>query len=260
MQQTFLDWALQLNGKEHVSLPELVRHFGLLNRDVSTKTFEEIVKSTQIPQKRQAAIQAAHKYFKEHHEETFWAHHAVKYNARMTRKRVAIAIQNAGLQAAEASYLRTHTWHPFEIFATVATKAMAKMATVTHRMITIQDSIILHRCILSTTIHTNNNHTNISNTIINKNSTSIHSNSNSNSTRTTNPHRTILRTPHPTIAAHTVVTKVIIMHNTIHTRLHTTIGIIISLIILNSTRNTTHTQTQTNITIVKTSVSLRPIS
>ncbi|KAF9944039.1 hypothetical protein BGZ65_012761, partial [Modicella reniformis] len=104
MLQMFLDWALKWNGKEHVYLPDFVRHFGLLNRDASTKAFEDIINSTQIPQKRQEAIREAYKYFQEHHEETFWANHAVKHNARMTRKKAAIAIQNAGLQDAEASF------------------------------------------------------------------------------------------------------------------------------------------------------------
>ncbi|KAF9901148.1 hypothetical protein BX616_002366 [Lobosporangium transversale] len=91
MLQAFLDWALEWKGKEHVYLPEFVRHFGLLNRDAATKSFQELIQHSCIPKKRRDDIQEAYRFFQEHHREAFWANRAMKHSTTMTSKQAVIS-------------------------------------------------------------------------------------------------------------------------------------------------------------------------
>ncbi|KAF9991379.1 hypothetical protein BGZ79_004598, partial [Entomortierella chlamydospora] len=85
-------------------MSNFVSHFGLNDRESATRSFQELLQSSQIPQKRREDLQAAFNYFQMHHEEKFWVKRALKHNTKVIATKAACAVQDAGLQEAEIAF------------------------------------------------------------------------------------------------------------------------------------------------------------
>ncbi|KAF8950992.1 hypothetical protein BGZ46_004208 [Entomortierella lignicola] len=99
--EAFLNWALDWKGEENVFMSNFVNLFGLYNRESATLSFQELILSSRIPQKRRENIQEASKDFRDHYEETFWAKRSLQQNTELTAIKAACAVQDAGLEVPE---------------------------------------------------------------------------------------------------------------------------------------------------------------
>ncbi|KAF9408896.1 hypothetical protein BGZ76_005781, partial [Entomortierella beljakovae] len=104
MSQEFLNWALEEGDKEHVSMGNFVRTFGLTDRDSATKSFENLIKSTRIPLKRRESLLDEYCYFVSHHADRFWTKHLLNFNTEQTAQELALAAQDAAVEEAKSAY------------------------------------------------------------------------------------------------------------------------------------------------------------
>ncbi|KAF9092400.1 hypothetical protein BGX27_001802, partial [Mortierella sp. AM989] len=81
MTSVYLNWALEDKGKERVFFTNFVNHFGLTQRESATKSFEDLLQSPRIPQKRREFLNSEFIKFKTHYADDFWEKYSLKLDA-----------------------------------------------------------------------------------------------------------------------------------------------------------------------------------
>jgi hypothetical protein len=99
-----MEWAMNREDEEHVTLPNFITQFSLSNRDESTQAFRQLIHCREIRESRRQNLQNTFALFCAQHEERFWAQRELEVSSEVRSERAGLAAQGAAVVQSDIAF------------------------------------------------------------------------------------------------------------------------------------------------------------